>query len=120
MMIDFGIDKMIILKIMDEFTQKYNYMTSSNQNSLFGIFSNDKEEIEKLRKESNPTLENIKEISDGNIEENNIKVKLKEENLIKEEDKIQSPSKQNLFIQDNNTQSKQFKSILKDVDDNKI
>ena len=52
-MIYFIPDKKIVLKISDEFVQKYNYLSNSNLDTLFGIISQDKEEIEKLRNESN-------------------------------------------------------------------
>ena len=99
-MVDFGIDKRIVLKIADDFTKKYNYMTPSNYDSLMGIISNDKGEIEKLRKEYNQSLEpylinkeeevkkDLKVNSEGNTEEkkeiNNTK-EVKEENVKKEE-----------------------------------
>ena len=99
-MVDFGIDKRIVLKIADDFTKKYNYMTPSNYDSLMGIISNDKGEIEKLRTEYNQSLEpylinkeeevkkDLKVNSEGNTEEkkeiNNTK-EVKEENVKKEE-----------------------------------
>ena len=75
-MIDFQIDKRIILKIADEYTQKYNYLSDKNLDNLISLISKNKEEIEKLRKEYSPSLEQInithntnKEIKD-NKEEN--------------------------------------------------
>ena len=75
-MIDFQIDKRIILKIADEYIQKYNYLSDKNLDNLISLISKDKEEIEKLRKEYSPSLEQInithntnKEIKD-NKEEN--------------------------------------------------
>ena len=56
-MVDFGIDKRIILKITDEFVEKYNYLSKENLKSLYSMISNDKEEIEKFRKEYSPSLE---------------------------------------------------------------
>jgi len=44
-------DKKLVLKISDEFIKKYEYLSNSNLDTLFGIISKDKEEIEKLRKE---------------------------------------------------------------------
>ena len=52
-MIYFIPDKKIVLKISDEFVQKYNYLSNSNLDTLLGIISQDKEEIEKLRNEYN-------------------------------------------------------------------
>ena len=45
-MVDFGIDKRIILKIADEFKEKYNYMTPANLDSLYQTIFKNKEEIE--------------------------------------------------------------------------
>ena len=56
-MICFISDKRIIIKISDEFIKKYNYLSNSNLDTLFGIISKDKEEIEKLRKEYDESLE---------------------------------------------------------------
>ena len=61
-MIYFISDKKIVLKIADEFIKKYDYLSNSNLDTLFGIISNDKEEIEKLRKEYNqPSKEDLME-----------------------------------------------------------
>ena len=61
-MIYFISDKKIVLKIADEFIKKYDYLANSNLDTLFGIISNDKEEIEKLRKEYNqPSKEDLME-----------------------------------------------------------
>ena len=114
-MIDFGIDKRIVLKIAEDFTKKYDYMTPSNYESLLGIISNDKEEIEKLRKEYNQSLEpylitkkeevkkNIQEFTEGNTEEKkeekNKKEEIKEESLKKKEiskEQVKEESKENI------------------------
>ena len=67
-MIDFQIDKRIILKITDEYTQKYNYLSNKNLDNLLSLISKDKEEIEKLRKEYSPSLEQINKPQDINKE----------------------------------------------------
>ena len=74
---DFGIDKRIILKIIDEFKEKINYITPANLEALYGIVSNNKEEIEKFRKEYNPSLE--PELLPSKVEDN--KIKLLNENI---------------------------------------
>ena len=56
-MIDFEIDKRIIVKIIDEFIEKFEYLSDNYKQSIFELISSDKEEIEKLRKEYNPSLE---------------------------------------------------------------
>ena len=115
-MVDFGIDKRIVLKIADDFTKKYDYMTPSNYDSLMGIISNDKEEIEKLRKEYSQSLEeslipkeedaqkDLKENIDGNTDEkkeiNNTK-EVKEESVKKEDFKETNQIKEEIK-KDNN------------------
>ena len=50
-MVEFNVDKKIIIKIMDEFIHKYDYLNKDHINSLYNIISMNKEEIEKLKKE---------------------------------------------------------------------
>ena len=54
------LDIRIIIKIVDEFLENYNYLNEESYNTLFTIISSDKKEIEKYRKEykENPNLEN--------------------------------------------------------------
>ena len=80
-MIYFISDKKIVLKIADEFIKKYDYLSNSNLDTLFGIISNEKEEIEKLRKEYNQPSN--KDLNEKDIE----KKEEKEENKEKEEKK---------------------------------
>ena len=73
---DFEMDKRVILKITDEFINKYNFLSDSNKESIYYVISTENEVIEKLRKEYDPSLESeIIEIKD----EKNTKEK-KEEN----------------------------------------
>ena len=55
----FGIDIRIIIKITDEFLDKYNYLDEEGVSTLFGILSIDMEKVDKFRKEykENPDLE---------------------------------------------------------------
>ena len=57
---ELGIDIRIIIKIMDEFLLKYNYLSKESYNVLFSILDNNPKQIEKYRKElkDNPNLEN--------------------------------------------------------------
>lgn len=59
-MADLNIDKRIMVKIIDEFLTKYNYLDEQNINNLFSLISNDNQEISKLRNQykENPNLEN--------------------------------------------------------------
>ena len=80
---DFEIDKRVILKIADEFIQKYKYLSESNIESVYQIISKEKDDLEKLRKEYDASLESeIIEIKD---EKSGVKKDVKEEK--KEEQK---------------------------------
>jgi len=59
-MIEFNIDKRIIIKIVDEFLKQYNYPNKNGYGSLFFMIDEDPTMIEKLRTEihDNPDLEN--------------------------------------------------------------
>ena len=56
----FEIDLRIIIKIVDEFLEQYNYLDEESYKILFKILSDDINEIEKYREEykKNPELEN--------------------------------------------------------------
>ena len=80
---NFEIDKRIIVKIMDEFLEKYNYVSEANKKVIYEMIIQEKEgeivnidgELEKLRKEYDISLENNvadeaeKEIKQENKEE---------------------------------------------------
>ena len=84
---DFEIDKRVILKIADEFIQKYKYLSESNIEGIYQIISKDKDDLEKLRKEYDASLESeIIEIKDEKSEsKQEVKEEKKEEQ--KEENK---------------------------------
>jgi hypothetical protein len=54
---DFEIDKRIMIRIIDEFIEKFNYLSDKNKQSILEVISPDIQEIEKLRKEYDPSLE---------------------------------------------------------------
>ena len=70
-MIEFNIDKRIIIKIVDEFLKQYNYPNKNGYGSLFFMIDEDPTVIEKLRTEihDNPDLEN--QLYKENINDNN-------------------------------------------------
>ena len=82
---DFEIDKRIILKIIDEFVKKYNYLSKTNIDSLYELITEGKLDIEQLRKEYSPSLE--EELINKNKTENEEKPKENNENVGKEEKK---------------------------------
>ena len=96
---DFDMDKKIIVKIADEFVEKYKYLSKTNMESIYQIIAKDKEEIEKYRKEYDASLESDEiEFKD---EEEEKKEEIKEEQKIedkkeeetKEENKIEEEKK---------------------------
>ena len=127
-MIDFGIDKRIVVKIVDEFIEKYNYLSIKNIESLYSLISSDKEEIEKLRKEYNPSLESeIKKTENSEVKEdkkeNKDNKEVKEEskgnnNDIKEEKKDDSNSKEGETKETNKEESKKEENKEGEIDNN--
>jgi hypothetical protein len=123
---DFEIDKRIMVKIIDEFIEKFNYLSDKNKQSIFEIISPDIQEIEKLRKEYNPSLEpELIEIQDDDDfmeeskEEININKKMteeffdileeineKEKNDIIKENEEKSENKENLKIKEESKEEK--------------
>ena len=57
---DFEMDKRVILKINDEFVQKFNYLSENNINGIYEIIAKEKNEFKKLRKEYDISLESEK------------------------------------------------------------
>ena len=91
---DFEIDKRVILKIADEFIQKYKYLSESNIESVYQIISKEKDDLEKLRKEYDASLESeIIEIKDEkSVVKKDVKEEKKEEQ--KEEKKEEEKKKE--------------------------
>ena len=84
-MADFELDKRIILKIIDECIKKYNYLSKNNIDSLYELITEGKLDIEQLRKEYSPSLE--EELINNNKDENEEKPKENKESAKKEEKK---------------------------------
>ena len=110
-LVDFDMDKRLSLKISDEFITKYNYLSESNVKGIYEIISKDKDEIEKLKKEYDKSLESeIIKIKEKDEEKEIIKEEKedkKEEikNDIKEEDKkdeIKNDFKEEIKNEDKN------------------
>ena len=90
-MIGFGLDNRIIIKIVDEFLEKYKYLNKESYDSLFTIISQDKKKIEQYRIEykENTNLENeLYNYEDKNKNKNLVK-KEKEEEINQNENKIE-------------------------------
>ena len=101
---DFNIDKRVILKIIDEFIEKYNYVSENNINVIYEMISQGEDNIDKLRKEYSSSLEN--ELNDG-TKTNNI-------DNIKEDDK-----KENKEIEKKEQDKNIEENIKKEENDNK-
>ena len=101
---NFEIDKRIIVKIMDEFIEKYNFINETNSKILFEMIIQEKEgetvndsEIEKLRKEYNISLEteNIKDNDKGETEVKEEKKEKEEKEEKKEKEDIKEDNGEN-------------------------
>ena len=72
-MTEFKLPLKTIVEIAETFCQKYNYLSDEHKESIYGIISNNREEIEKLRKECNKN--NINKLLNNNKETTNNKSK---------------------------------------------
>jgi hypothetical protein len=54
---DFEMDKRLLVKIADEFVEKYKYLSETNKESIYQIISKEKGDIEKFRKEYDSSIE---------------------------------------------------------------
>jgi hypothetical protein len=80
---DFCLDKRVIIKITDEFIDKYNYLSKSNINTIYDLVTEGKEDIEQLKKEYSPNLE--EELNNETNNEETEKSKENENNIINED-----------------------------------
>ena len=77
-MVEFNVDKKIIIKIMNEFIHKYDYLNKDHINTLYNIISKNKEEIEKLKKKIRSefilNLNKLDNIKEGEVNEDKKKI----------------------------------------------
>ena len=119
---DFEIDKRVILKIADEFIQKYKYLSESNIEGIYQIISKDKDDLDKLRKEYDASLESeIIEIKDEKSEskkevKEEKKEEQKEENKeeVKEEEKKEEKKEEEKKEEEKKEEEKIEKNEIKD------
>ena len=110
---DFEIDKRVILKIADEFIQKYKYLSESNIESVYQIISKEKDDLEKLRKEYDASLESeIIEIKD---EKSGVKEDVKEEK--KEEQKEEKKEEEKKGEKEENEKKEEEKVEKNEIKD---
>jgi hypothetical protein len=103
-MVDFEMDKRIIVKIVDEFLEKYSYVSEKSIDAIFGLISKDKNEVEKFRKEYNPSLETQTK-SDPDIDDK------KEENKeTKESTEVNNETKEEKNDKEESNESKKDES----------
>ena len=108
---DFEIDKRIILKIVDECIEKYNYLSKANIDGLYELITEGKLDIEQLRKEYSPSLE--EELINKNKSESEEKPNENNESEQKEEKKEEEKVNEEQKPESNNTNEE------KKEDDNK-
>jgi hypothetical protein len=115
---DFEIDKRVILKIADEFIQKYKYLSESNIESVYQIISKEKDDLEKLRKEYDASLESeIIEIKDEkSVVKKDVKEEKKEEQKEekKEEEKKEEKKEEEKKEEEKKEEEKIEKNEIKD------
>ena len=106
-MIEFDLDKRIIIKIIDEFLDEYQITDEKTKNTLFTMINCDQKIIDQLRKEykENPDLE--KKLYNESNENNNNEEK---KEIIKEDNqniKIEEHEKSDLIVNQNTTKNKE-------------
>ena len=69
-MTEFKLPLKTIVEIIENFCQKYNYLNGKHKESIYGIISDNRDEIENLRKECNKNNIN-KVLNDNNVTPNN-------------------------------------------------
>ena len=69
-MTEFKLPLKTIVEIIENFCQKYNYLNDKHKESIYGIISDNRDEIENLRKECNKNNIN-KVLNDNNVTPNN-------------------------------------------------
>ena len=116
---DFEIDKKIIIKIMDEFIQKYNYLSKNNKDNIYMVITQGEEDIEKLRKEYDPSLEDelieYKKNDEKKVEKYNDKEKNDKDSRIEENNQKENDIKyDNEFIIINKEQKENENNIIKE------
>ena len=97
---DFELNKKVIIKIIDEFLEKYNYLSKNNQDNIYMIITQGEEDIEKLRSEYDPSLED--ELIEYNIKPEEQKIKGNDEKKKEKENKIEENNQKENEIKDNN------------------
>ena len=108
---DFDMDKKIIVKIADEFVEKYKYLSKTNMESIYQIIAKDKEEIEKYRKEYDASLES------DEIEFKDEEEEKKEE--IKEEQKIEDKKEEEKKVEEKKVEDKKEEKMEEKKDEKK-
>ena len=103
---ELGIDIRIIIKIMDEFLLKYNYLSKESYNVLFSILDNNPKQIEKYRKElkDNPNLENELYNNDQKNDNDDNKANDNDENKIN--NNVNKENNNDIKINNNNDENK--------------
>ena len=113
---EFSIEKKYIVQIVDEFTEKYNYLSKEQIQGILTAVSTDEKEIEKLRSEykadtSSKLSENLSKLNEKNT--NNINI-----NNIKE-DEINENDKKNINVDKKNNSIINSKSNIMNEEKNK-
>ena len=109
----FEIDKRIIVKIIDEFIEKYNYISESNLKLIYGVIIQGKEG------EPNDDLEKLRKEYDVSLEKDNNDLKKSENNKDNEDDKENDINKNNNDKEEGIKDNKKNENINKEEKEDK-
>ena len=113
----FEIDKRIIVKIIDEFIEKYNYISESNLKLIYGVIIQGKEgepndDLEKLRKEYDVSLEKDNDLKKSENNNDNEGDKEKDININKNNNDKEEEIKEDKTNENDNNEEKDDKKEI--------
>jgi len=117
-MIDLNIDKKLIARVVEEFINKYDYLNQSNIDILYGLISQDPEEINKLREEAKREI-SLKYIN-KNVEQKNNKEKEEKESKDEIKETKNKVVKEKKEIKENKNEIIEKKVEIKDKKDKSV
>ena len=135
-MVELNVDKKLIVRICEEFINKYNYLDQNNIDTLYSVICQDKEEINSLREEAkreislkyNNRIEepgNIKEKEEKENKENKKGIKENKNEIIEKKNEIKENRNEIIEekneIKENNNEKiiKEKVEIIKEIKESK-
>ena len=135
-MVELNVDKKLIVRICEEFINKYNYLDQNNIDILYSVICQDKEEINSLREEAKREIslkynnrieepDNIKKKEEKENKENKSEIKENKNEIIEEKNEILENRNEIIEekneIKENNNEKiiKEKDEIIKDIRESK-